>query len=354
MPAYSILQGATWAGRPVEQVGAGFSKQLIGDMLRTRHGFKGLVLTDWGITNDCNTRCREGAPAGEEPSWADVGMPWGVEDIPMRARFVKAMQAGADQFGGTERADMLVEAVRAGELPEARLDSSVVRVLGLKFTLGLFENPYVDPAAAARIVGNAEFRAAGLEAQRRALVVLENKGALLPLGTRARRVYLRGVDSAAVVREGWTVVTDPARADLAILRLTTPRQLLHPQFAPGRMMPEGSLAYSDSTPGFTEFMKVSAQVPTIAVVSLDRPAILTPLKLQARALIATFGDSDQALLDLLTGRARPQGKLPFDLPASMDAVRAQRPDLAHDIRQPLYPFGYGLRWPPRGVASRSE
>ena len=120
------------------------------------------------------------------------------------------------------------------------------------------------------------------------------------------------------------------------------------------MMPEGSLAYSDSTPGFTEFMKVSAQVPTIAVVSLDRPAILSPLKQQARALIATFGDSDQALLDLLTGRARPQGKLPFDLPASMDAVRAQRPDLAHDIRQPLYPFGYGLHWPPGGVARRSE
>ncbi len=345
MPTYSILQGATWEGRPVEQVAAGFNKQLLDDMLRTHYGFKGLLLSDWTITNDCNTRCREGAPVGERPSFADIGTPWGMEDAPMRARFVKAVHAGMDQFGGTERADMLVDAVRAGELKEVRLDSSVVRVLTLKFELGLFENPFVDPAAAARTVGNAGFQAAGLDGQRRSLVLLENEGALLPLRAGALRVYLRGVDSAAALREGWTVVSDPARAEVAIVRLAAPYQVLHPQFVFGSRAHEGSLAFSDSTPGFAEFMKVSAQVPTVAVVSLDRPAILTPLKAHARALLASFGESDQALLDILTGRARPQGRLPFDLPASMEAVLAQRSDLAHDIAQPLYRFGFGLRYP---------
>jgi beta-glucosidase len=283
-----------------------------------------------------------------------VGMPWGVEDVPMRARFVKAVQAGVDQFGGTERADMLIAAVRAGELTEARLDSSVVRVLALKFTLGLFDNPYVDPATAARTVGNAEFQAAGLDAQRRSLVLLENKGALLPLRRGALRVYLSGVDSSAAQREGWTVVADPAKADLAIVRTGAPYQVLHPQYAPGLLVHEGSLAFSDSTPGFADFLRVSARVPTIAVVYLERPAILTPFKEHARALLAGFGESDQALLDVLTGRARPRGKLPFDLPASMAAVEAQRPDLAHDIARPLYPFGFGLRYPAaRGVASRT-
>ena len=354
MPTYSILHGATWDGRPVEQVAAGFNKQLLTDMLRGHYGFEGLLLSDWTITNDCSTRCREGAPAGERPSFADVGTPWGMEDVPMRARFVKAVRAGMDQFGGTERADMLVNAVQAGELTEARLDSSVVRVLVLKFALGLFENPYVDPAAAARTVGNPEFQAAGLDAQRRSLVLLENKGALLPLRHRALRVYLRGVDSTAAMREGWTVVSDPARADLAIVRLAAPYQVLHPQFVFGSRAHEGSLAFNDSTPGFAELVRVSAQVPTIAVVSLDRPAILTPIKAHARALLASFGESDQALVDVLTGRAPPQGKLPFDLPASMDAVRAQRPDLAHDIRQPLYPFGFGLRYrAPAVEASRA-
>ncbi len=344
MPTYSILHGATWDGRPVEPVAAGFNKQLLTDILRTRYGFRGLILSDWTITNDCNPRCRQGAPAGERPSFADIGTPWGMEDAPMRARFVKAVQAGMDQFGGTERADMLVDAVRAGELTEARLDSSVVRVLTLKFTLGLFENPYVDPAAATAIVGNAEFRAAGLDAQRRSLVLLENKGALLPLRPGALRVYLRGVDSTVAQRAGWTVVTDPARAELAIVRLAAPFQTLHPQFVFGARAHEGSLAFGDSTPGFAEFLRVSAQVPTVAVVSLDRPAVLTPVKEHARALLASFGEGDEALLDILTGRAQPQGRLPFDLPASMDAVLAQRPDLAHDIQGPLYPFGFGLSY----------
>ena len=61
-------------------------------------------------------------------------------------------------------------------------------------------------------------------------------------------------------------------------------------------------------------------------------------------MIGSFGVSDRALLDVLTGRARPQGKLPFDLPRSMESVTAQRPDVAHDVRDPLYRFGYGLRY----------
>jgi len=343
MPTYSILQGATWDGRPIEQVGAGFNRQLLTDMLRTKYGFRGIVVTDWAITNDCATRCREGAPAGQRPSFDDLGMPWGEEDVPMRTRFVKAVRAGVDQFGGSERADMLIDAVRAGELSEARLDSSVIRVLTQTFALGLFEDPYVDTAAAARTVGSTDFRDAGQDAQRRALVLLENKGAMLPL-RRPLRVYLRGIAPEAASREGWSVVTDPAQADVAVMRLAAPFQQLHPGYVFGQFLHEGSLAFNDSNPDFAEFERVSAKVPTIAVVYLDRPAILTPIKVHARALIASFGARDEALLDVLAGRARPEGRLPFDLPASMSEVLAQRSDLAHDIPHPLYRFGYGLRY----------
>jgi beta-glucosidase len=203
MPTYSILENAQWAGKPIEQVGAGFNRQLLTDILRGQYGFKGIVLTDWAITNDCTEKCRQGAPAGERPSFADVGMPWGVEDLPMRERFVKAVRAGVDQFGGTERADLLVEAVHAGELTEARLDTSVRRILAQKFALGLFENPYADAAEASRRTGTDEFRAMGLDAQRRALVLLENKGGFLPLrtvaGKPAPRVYLYHIAAAAAM-----------------------------------------------------------------------------------------------------------------------------------------------------------
>ena len=342
MPTYSILEG-------FEPVGAGFNRQLLTDMLRGRYGFRGIVLTDWAITSDCPERCRNGAPAGERPTFADLGMPWGVENLSMRERFVKAVQAGVDQFGGTERADLLVEAVRAGELSEARLDSSVVRILTQKFALGLFEHPYVDPDSAERLVGNDVFRAAGLDAQRRALVLLENKSRILPLRppqNRALRVYLHGIEPEAVSREGWEVVSDPAKADVAIMRLTAPFERLHPQYIFGTFMHEGSLAFKDGDPDYEAFKRVSAVVPTIVTVYLDRPAILTPLKARARALIANFGVSDAALLDVLTGRggARPEGHLPFELPSSMAAVEAQRSDVPHDSIRPLYPFGFGRRY----------
>ncbi|HEU4721491.1 MAG TPA: glycoside hydrolase family 3 N-terminal domain-containing protein [Gemmatimonadaceae bacterium] len=348
MPTYSILEGATWRGRPIEPVGAGFNRQLLTDVLRGQYGFRGLIVTDWAVTNDCGERCRVGVPAGERPTFADVAMPWGVEDLPKRGRFVKAVKAGVDQFGGTEDAPQLVEAVRAGELPEARLDESVRRIMEQKFALGLFENPFVDPAAAGRTVGSEPFRAAGLDAQRRSLVLLENDRAMLPLkatgASGTLRVYAVGVDTGAVRRAGWSVASDPTQADVAIVRLEAPFETLHPGYVFGAMQHEGSLAFREGTKAYDEFVRVSAQVPTVVTVYLDRPAILTPLKGKARAILGNFGVSDEALLDVLAGRAKPQGTLPFSLPASMDAVAAQKPDLAHDLGQPLYKFGFGLSY----------
>lgn len=348
MPTYSILEGATWNGRPIEPVGAGFNSQVLTEMLRGQYGFRGVIVTDWAVTNDCTTRCREGALAGQRPSWGDVAMPWGVEDLPERARFVQAVRAGVDQFGGTERADMLVAAVRARELSVARLDSSVQRVMAPKFALGLFENPYVDPAAASLRVGTAAIREAGLDAQRRALVLLENRDGILPLASRARkdrlRVYLHGIATGAAAREGWSVVSDPAQADVAIMRLSAPFETLHPGYVFGAMQHEGSLAFRDGDAEFEAFKRVSAAVPTIVTIYLDRPAVLTPLKERARAVIANFGVSDEALIDVLSGRASPAGKLPFEIPSSMSAVETQRADVPYDSPGPLYPFGFGRRY----------
>ncbi len=76
---------------------------------------------------------------------------------------------------------------------------------------------------------------------------------------------------------------------------------------------------------------------------LDRPAILTALVPFAKILIGEFGVGDAALFDALTGRIRPVGRLPFELPRSMDAVRTQKTDVPHDSPSPLYPIGYRLQ-----------
>jgi beta-glucosidase len=157
-------------------------------------------------------------------------------------------------------------------------------------------------------------------------------------------VFLHGIAADVVTREGWTVVSDPAQADVAIMRLTAPFETLHPGYVFGLMQHEGSLAFRDGDPDFETFKRVSAAVPTIVTVYLDRPAILTPLKERAQAVIANFGVSDEALVDVLTGRVGPAGKLPFELPSSMEAVAAQRSDVPHDSPRPLYSLGFGRRY----------
>lgn len=360
MPTYSILQGATLDGRPVEPAGAGFNRGLLTGLLRGRHGYQGIILTDWAITNDCSAHCRDGAPAGERPSFADVGMPCGVETLPTRERFARAVDAGVDQFGGTEDAAQLVAAVRAGRLTERRLDSSVVRILRAKFRQGLFENPYVDSAAAAGAVGTPTFRAAVLDAQRRALVLLENRPVggsptgrpLLPFGSGVRRVWLHRIDPAVAARYGWTVVQDPADADVAIVRADAPYERLHPQYVFGAMQHEGDLAFHPGNPDDDAIARVPARVPVVVTVYLDRPAILAGVRDRAGALLANFGVSDAALLDVLTGRAQPMGRLPFELPSTMAEVQAQRSDVPHDTAHPLYPFGFGRRYSaPRPASS---
>nr|BFE88707.1 hypothetical protein GCM10020093_113080 [Planobispora longispora] len=144
---------------------------------------------------------------------------WGVEHLTPAERALKAIEAGADQFGGEACPELIVELVRAGLVSEERIDASVRRLLREKFRLGLFEHRFVDPDRAEEIVGSAESRALGESAQRRSLTVLTGDG-VLPLRGRPR-LYAEGVDPA-VVAEYAEPAADPAGADVALLRLPTP------------------------------------------------------------------------------------------------------------------------------------
>ncbi|MFN8090926.1 MAG: glycoside hydrolase family 3 C-terminal domain-containing protein [Vicinamibacteria bacterium] len=86
------------------------------------------------------------------------------------------------------------------------------------------------------------------------------------------------------------------------------------------------------------------QRPTIVAIHLDRPYVIPEIARESAALLATFGASDAALLDVLTGRFAPAGRLPFELPSSMEAVRAQKEDVAADSKDPLFAFGAGLEY----------
>ena len=340
MPTYPIIAGVTLNGRPLEQVGAGFSRQLLTGLLRGNKKFNGLILSDWGITNDCPTACS--APTRERPQTpAAIAMPWGVEAMTKVDRFAKAVDAGMDQFGGVDDPAPLIAAVAAGKVTPARLDESVRRILMLKFEQGLFDNPYVDASAAATTVGNATDLAAAEAAQRAAQVLLQNRNALIPVRS-GRRVWLYGMDAAAARAAGLIVVDDPTKAELALVRVSTPSEKLHPYAFFGSRQNEGRLDFHADDPGYVAILRATAVVPTIVAVDMDRPAILTNIRDCAAAMLAVFGASDAAVLDVVTGKARARGRLPFELPSSMASVARQNPARSDDSASPLFKAGAGI------------
>ena len=319
MPYYGMPVGTEH-----EEVGFGFNRSVITGLLRERYGFDGLVCTDWGLITDAEIL---GTPF---PARA-----WGVEHLTPSERMMRVLDAGVDQFGGETCTALLVELVAAGEVAEERLDVSARRILREKFELGLFEQPFVDVAAADEIVGRADFRAAGEAAQRAAITLLADSG-VLPLPT-GRRLYVEGVDPEIAARYG-TVVATPAEADVAVLRLRAPFEERGSTFE--NFFHAGSLAFPDDV--IAHVREVAQAVPTVVDVLLDRPAILTPIVEDVAALTANWGASGAALFDVLTGVAEPQGRLPFDLPRSMAAVERSRPDVPFDTVDPLFRFGHGL------------
>ncbi|WP_226938965.1 glycoside hydrolase family 3 protein [Janthinobacterium sp. FT14W] len=344
MPTYALPDGnITIDGITLEQVAAGFSKTMLTDLLRGKYGFEGVILSDWGITSDCDANCRNGTPPGVAPSFIGFGTPWGMEDATKAERYVKAVTAGMDQFGGVTEAPYLTQAVQRGQLTEARINASARRILVQKFKQGLFEHPFVDAAKAATTVGKADFIEAGLEAQRRSLVLLENKDKTLPLAATVKKVYLYGIDAAVAKQYGYTVVATPQEADVALLRVAAPYEILHPNYIFGSMQHEGRLNYVDGDADYEAIKNAAKYAPkTVVTVYLDRPAILGNVQDKASAILANFGVSDGALFDVLTGKAKPQGKLPFELPSSMAEVQVQKSDVPYDTAHPLYKFGYGL------------
>jgi beta-glucosidase len=331
MPYYGMPVGLEVGGERIEEVGFGFNKQLVTGLLRERLGFDGIVLSDWELVNDNHV--------GDQVLPARA---WGVEQLDPYERVERLLDAGVDQFGGEECVEVLLDLVARGRVGEDRVDASARRLLAVKFRLGLFDDPFVDEDAAAETVGRQDFCEEGYAAQARSVTVLQNEPGpggmpLLPL-RRGVRVYAENLGAEAVSRIG-EVVERPEDAEVAVLRLAAPFDPRDDLFLES-WFHQGSL---DFPPGLvSRVQRIAAQVPVVIDVILDRPAVLTPLLPLAAAVVGSYGTSDEALLDALTGALPPVGRLPFDLPRSMEQVR-RHPEDVPGYGDPLFAFGHGLR-----------
>lgn len=330
MPYYGVPVGLT-----KEDVGFNFNRAMISGLLRDSLGFRGIVLSDWGLLTPTTL---VGIDIERFLPYAGV-KDYGVERLTPPERARKALDAGVDQFGGEMYPDYVLRLVREKGIPEARLDESVRRLLTLKFALGQFDNPYVDVDAVAKRVGTPEARRLGDETQRRSQVLLTNREtngtSILPLKA-GTRIYIQHLDAAVAAKYG-TVVKRPEEADVAILNLDPPFD-----HARGSLFHQGRLYYTDEE--LKPVLSIMRQKPTVVTVFLDRPLVIPEIANAAHAILANFGATDDAIFDVLFGRFKPQGKLPFDMPSTWESVLKQKEDVPFDSENPLFRFRHGLTY----------
>lgn len=318
MPYYGIPIGQT-----SEDVAFGFNKDIITKMLRETYGFDGIVCTDWGIISG---------------NFVKPASAWGVEDLTEIERVKKALEAGCDMFGGEANPQWVIDLVNNGDITEERIDASIRRILRDKFRLGLFDQPYLDMDNLS-IIGNEDFAAKGKSAQQKSLVLLKNEEKILPLQKNVK-VYLEGFEKESVSSFA-EVVAKPADADYILLKLSTPFDP-RSEYMLERFFHQGRLDFTEEEQtGLLELMKVK---PTITVFTMERPPIIPNINEASQALIADFANQDEVIMELIFGEFKPSGKLPFEIPSSVEAVENQKEDVPYDSENPLYPFGTGLSY----------
>ena len=323
MPYYGIPMGQT-----SEDVGFAFNKEIISDLLQDSLQFEGIVCSDWGILAD---------PESAMARFIDP-MDHGVEDLDVHTQTEKALNAGIDQFGGNDNPEFIVKLVEDGRISEGRIDRSVRKLLKQKFILGLFDNPYIDENDVTGDVGRAEDVALGFSTMMRSTVLLKNLENTLPLSGKPK-VFIENLDKEKASTH-FDVVDNLDEADFAILKL-------EPPFEPREGMLEsffhqGSLAYTPEE--VTRLSEIMDQKPTIIAVYLERPIVIPEINEKASAILGHFSISDEAILQLIAGKGSPEGKLPFEMPSSLEAVENQKEDVPFDSENPLYEFGWGLNY----------
>jgi beta-glucosidase len=238
----------------------------------------------------------------------------------------------------------------------------------------------VDADRAAYLVGNRAFQMKAEEAQRKSVVLLQNPGRLLPLRAPAPnapvRLYTMGMraDVVSDARWGGYAVTSgdydaakgerrpavPQGTDYAIVRVEVTNQGANRDLMFGGANPDelDLLAFSDMAKA--KSWKVSPSLEDIRAVMREAGAAKTVLAIYFRqpfvldegsglrdagAIVATFGVRDAPLMDVLTGRHKPSGKLPFALASNAAAIRRQASDApGYDRADTLFPFGFGISY----------
>jgi beta-glucosidase len=326
MPYYSAPKG-----KEFENVGFSFNKAMIDDLLQKKLGFQGIINSDTGPIEM---------------------MPWGVETLTISERYQKALNAGVDIFSGAADPAVLIETVKKGLVSEKRINQSVAKLLKEKFELGLFENPYVSVDDAAKIVGNKEANELAHLALRKSIVLLRNDQKVLPL-LKKTKVYFetymntgRNTDIIKVAKPTYDnpnieFVSTKEEADVVLLWLIPS--------SGGLFSSQGTkidLSLSKNRIDVKHVNEIINTKPTILAINYTNPWVIEEIdQAKTQTILATFGTTQEALLDIVTGKFNPTGKMPFTTPKNMQVVEENKSDVPGYMEGPNYPlfkFGDGI------------
>ena len=341
MPSYSSWNGARMSGH----------KHLLTDVLKGELGFEGFLISDYNaidaLPGDYRSQVKESTNAG-----MDMFM------VPVRYK---------ELYGD------LKDLAEKGEVPMSRIDDAVLRILRVKYAMGLFEagRSQMADRALQRRFGSAAHRAVARRAVRQSLVLLKNDKRTLPLAKTARRIHVAGKSADDIGNQcgGWTIswqgesgaVTTGGTTILAAMRAAAGEgRVTFAKDGSGAAGADVGVVVVGETPyaeykGDRDDLSLAAEdvdaiakvkaagIPVVVVVVSGRPLILGKALDMADAVVAAWlpGTEGQGVADVLFGDYKPTGKLSVTWPRSMDQVPINVGDARYD---PLFAYGFGLTY----------
>lgn len=371
MPAHNEINGVPCHG----------NKWLMTDIVRNEYGFEGFIVSDWMDMESLSNKHK---------------MTPTVKDA-----FQVSVDAGVDMhMHGPIFLDNIKELVAEGRLTEARINAACEKILEAKFVLGLFENRYVDAKKVNKTVFIKEHQQTALEIARRGVVLLKNKGNILPIATQKyKNIMVVGpnIDNQSMMgdwvfeqpRTNYKTLLDGVKQIAQGSRISSVdvgwnlRKLNADSITKSVKMAAGMdliivavgedsfrQHWKDKTAGenrdrmdlnlwgkqqyLLEELKKTGK-PVVVVLINGRPLTTPWLEENADAVLeawepGSFGG--QAIAEVLFGKVNPSGKLPITIPRHVGQVPIyyyQKPSqYSHPFidgnKDPLYAFGYGLSY----------
>ena len=339
MPSYS-----SWNG-----VKSSASKRLLTGILKQELGFEGFLISDYNALDQLSRNFKEAVQIS-----INAGMDMAM--VPTRYR---------------EFYTDLIALVNEGQVPMARIDDAVTRILRVKFAMGLMD-PSRSQLADRKLqksFGSPEHRAVARQAVRESMVLLKNDRKTLPIAKTAARIHVAGSSADDIGRQcgGWTIdwqgkvgnVTTGGTTILTALR-NNAKKVTYSLDGAGAAGAAVAVAVIGETPyaemrGDRTDLSLSPEdlttvanlkrsgVPVVVVLISGRPMILGSVLDQADAIVAAWlpGTEGQGVADVLFGDYKPTGKLSFSWPKSMDQLPLNINSAKYD---PLFRYGYGLSY----------